>query len=124
MRPYSKDLRERVVKACDEGMQSRKEIAERFSVSTGWIRKLLRQRRETGSIAAKPHGGGHPPAFDSSGCQRLVKEVKRDPDATLDELRERCGVSCSIQAVSTTLLKLGITRKKRRSGPVSRSAKT
>ena len=73
-------------------------------------RELLRQRRETGSIAPKPHGGGHPPAFDSHTSQSLAKEVDEDPDATLDELRERCGGSRSIQAVSTTVLKLGLTR--------------
>lgn len=113
MKAYSEDLRKRVVKACDEGRQSRQEIAERFSVSTRWMRKLLQQRNETGSIAPKPHGGGHPPAFDSSMSQRLKKEVNKDPDATLEELCERCGASCSVQAVSTTLIKLGITRKKR-----------
>jgi transposase len=124
MKAYSEDLRERVVKACDAGTQSRQEIAERFAVCTRWIRKLLRQRRETGSIAAKPHGGGHPPAFDSHTSQRLAKEVDEDSDATLDELRERCGVFCSIQAVSTTLLKLGLTRKKRPYAPASRTART
>lgn len=113
MKAYSEDLRERVVKACDEGRLSRQDVAERFSVSTRWIRKLLQQRRQTGSIAPKPHGGGHPPAFDSAMIQRLKEEVTKDPDATLEELRERCGVSCSVQAVSTTLIKLGITRKKR-----------
>lgn len=106
------DLRERVVRACDEGAGTHEEIAERFGVGVWWIWKLLRQRRETGSIAPKPHGGGHPPAFSAGQLARLRKEVERDPAATLAELRARCGVRCSIQAVSTTLKNLGYTRKK------------
>ena len=61
MKAYSTDLRERVVAACDAGDATREQIAARFSVSVPWIRKLLRQRRETGSIEPKPRGGGRPP---------------------------------------------------------------
>ena len=41
MRPYSTDLRERVVAACDAGDATREQIAARFSVSISWIRKLV-----------------------------------------------------------------------------------
>src|SRR5947209_19475218 len=58
MRTYSQDLRERVVRACDEGRGTRQQIADLFGVSTAWIRRLLQRRRETGSFAAKPHAGG------------------------------------------------------------------
>lgn len=51
MRPYSMDLRKRVVAACDARDGSRETIAQRFGVSTAWIRRLLQRRRETGSIA-------------------------------------------------------------------------
>src|SRR4051794_13006103 len=65
------DLRERVVAACDEGLDTRAEVAERFSVSESWIRRLLQRQRETGSIAPKPRGGGQPPAFDAERAERL-----------------------------------------------------
>ena len=58
MKAYSIDLRERVVAACDADDATREQVAARFSVSVPWIRKLMRRRRETGSIAPKPHGGG------------------------------------------------------------------
>jgi transposase len=64
MRPYSTDLRERVVAACDAGGATREQIAGRFSVSVAWIRRLLQRRRQTGSIEPKPRGGGRGPAFD------------------------------------------------------------
>jgi transposase len=110
------DLRGRVVAACDEGVDAREEIAERFSVSVSWIRDLLRRRRETGSIAPRPRGGGRPPAFDAAAAERLRRAVREDDDATLAELAEAAGVSCCASAVHRALARLGITRKKSRGG--------
>ena len=122
MRAYSMDLRERVVAACDEGTDTRAEIAERFSVSESWIRRLLQRRRETGTIAPKPHGGGREPAFDPEAAARLRAAVAADPDATLVELAVAAGVACSTSATDRALRRLAITRKKSRSAPPSRIA--
>lgn len=120
MAAYSMDLRQRVVTACD----ARDEIARRFSVSTSWIRKLLKQRRDTGSIAPKPHGGGRKSAYDDSGDQRLRAAVEAEPDASLEELREAGGVPCSVAATCRALKRLGLPRKKSRRTPPSRPART
>jgi transposase len=120
MKAYSMDLRERVVAACDDGVDTREEIAERFGVSVSWIRDLLKRRRETGSIAPRPRGGGRPPAFDAEAEQRLRRAVREDDDATLVELAEAAGVSCCPSAVHRALVRLGITRKKSRGGRPSR----
>ena len=117
MKTYSMDLRERVIAACDEGTDTRAEIAERFSVSESWIRRLLQRRRETGSIAPKPRGGGQPPAFDAEAAERLRQAVAADPDATLVELAAAAGVACGTSATDRALRRLGITRKKSRSAP-------
>lgn len=124
MQTYSMDLRQRVVAACDEGLETRVEIAERFSVSESWIRRLLQRRRESGSIAPKPHGGGQPPAFDTQAAQRLRRAVAATPDATLKELAQASRVACSLSAVDRALRRLGITRKKSRFGPPSRTGRT
>src|SRR5689334_3008922 len=116
MSPYSMDLRERVVAACDAGGLTREQIATRFSVSVAWIRKLLRQRRETGSIAPRPRGGGRAPAFDAEADRRLREAVRADDDATLAELARAAGVACCPSAVHRALKRLGITRKKSRGG--------
>jgi transposase len=121
MAAFSMDLRERVVAACDEGFDTRAEVAERFRVSESWIRRLLQRRRETGSIAPKPRGGGQPPAFDARGADRLREAVAADPDATLKDLAGASGVACSTSAVDRALKRLGITRKKSRSAPPSRT---
>jgi transposase len=122
MRPYSTDLRERVVAACDAGDATREQVAARFSVSVAWIRKLIRQRRETGSIEPRPRGGGHPPAFDAEAELRLRQAVRDDDDATLEELAGAAGVACGPSAVHRALKRLGITRKKSRGGRPSRTA--
>jgi transposase len=124
MKAYSTDLRERVVAACDAGNATREQIAIRFSVSVAWIRKLIRQRRETGSIAPRPRGGGRAPAFDDEATRRLRDAVRADDDSTLEELARAAGVSCCPSAVHRALARLGITRKKSRGGRPSRTATT
>ncbi|MGE5756178.1 MAG: IS630 family transposase [Planctomycetaceae bacterium] len=113
MRPYSLDLRERVAAAVDHAEGSLRQIARRFRVSLSFVVRLLRRRHQTDSLDPKPHGGGHPPALDSAGLERLRDLVKKQPDATLDELRQRVGVACSRMALWRALRKLKITRKKK-----------
>ena len=123
MRAYSTDLRERVVAACDARDGTRNQIAARFSVSVAWVRKLIRQRRETGSIAPKPRRDGRAPAFDAEAAGRLRAAVRADADATPEELARDAGVRCCASAVHRALARLGITRKKSRGGPPSRTAR-
>ena len=123
MRTYSLDLRERVVRAVDRGEETQQQIAERFGVGTTWIKKLLRQRRETGSIVPKPHGGGMPAKFRGKALERLKKALAARPDATLEELRDRTGVKASIMAVSRALARLKARRKKSRSGQRSKTGR-
>jgi transposase len=124
MKTYSMDLRERVVAACDEGGATREQIAARFSVSISWIRDLLRRRRETGSVAPRPRGGGRVPAFDRAATARLRAALRADDDATLAELAEAAGVACAASTVHRALKQMGITRKKSRGGRPSKIAPT
>ena len=124
MRAYSTDLRQRVVAACDARDGTREQIAVRFSVSVAWIRKLVRRRRETGSIEPRPRGGGRAPAFDAEAGRRLREAVRADADATLQELAHAAGVACCPSAVHRALARLGITRKKSRGGRPSRTARS
>jgi transposase len=112
MKAYSTDLRQRIVAARDARDGTRAQIAARFCVSDSFVRKLLRQRRDTGSIEPRPHGGGRQPAFDDEGSARLREAVRDDDDATLAELAEAAGVACSEAATCRALARLGISRKK------------
>ena len=125
MKAYSLDLRQRVLAACDLGELTQAEVAQQFQASRQWLVKLLGRRRETGSIAALPHGGGRQPKFTGQDQEALRALVIADPDATLDELLERSGVEASIMAVHRALVRLGCRRKnKSRSGPPSRTGRT
>ncbi len=121
---YSMDLRERVVQACDEKRGSREHIAKLYGVSTAWIRRLLQRRRERGTITPKPHGGGRPPKLAGRKLERLKELVEQQPDATLSELRDRCGVEASIMAIHRALQRLESRLKKSRSTPVSKTGRT
>src|SRR5215210_5437156 len=109
MKPYPMDLRERVVAACDARDGTREQIAARFSVSVSWVRDLLKRRRDTGSIAPEPHGGGRPPAFAGEAARRLRAAVDADDDATLAELAEAAGVARVPSAVHRALVRRAIT---------------
>ena len=123
MKTYSMDLRERVVRAYDEKIGTQQDIARLFKVSVPWIKKLLRQRRQTGSLAPRPHGGGWTPKFSGEALEQLKARVDRDPDATLRELLEQSGVDASIMAVHRALERLGCRRKKSHSAPPSKTGR-
>jgi transposase len=123
MKAYSTDLRRRVAAAYDDREGTQERVAARFAVSLSWVRKLLRQRRATGSIEPRPHGGGHPPAFDAAAEAKLRQAVRDDSDATLQELGRLAGVAYGASAVYRALDRPGITRKKSRGGQPSRTAR-
>lgn len=114
MKPYSMDLRQRVIAAYDNGAGTQEELAATFCVSVRWIQQVLRRRRETGSIASKAHSGGRSAKIAGESAVRLQQAVAETPDATLAELRAKCGVAGSIMCVFRALARLKITRKKSR----------
>ena len=89
MRPLSNDLRQRILDAVDNHEGTQRELAERFAVNPSTITRLLQLRRQTGSAAPRPHGGGKPPTLDPERLERLRQLVAEDPDATLEQYRQR-----------------------------------
>jgi transposase len=118
--PYSDDLRDRVLAAYDRGMKTKK-IAEVFQVSPAWARRIRQCRRETGRVRPLPTGGKRVQKIDPV---LLAELVRRQPDATLKELREQLGVKCALSSVWNALDKLRLSFKKSRSTPRSRTAPT
>jgi putative transposase len=66
MRAYSLDLRTRIVEAVDKQVGAQGEIAARFGVSRSTGKELLGRRRETGTLAPKPQGGGNRPKVNEA----------------------------------------------------------
>jgi transposase len=121
MKPYSEDLRWRVVAAVADGLP-RAEVALRFAVSVPTITRWLRLERETGGLAPKPVPG--PPAVKMDALVECLPErLAERADATLAEQcawwRAASGVGVSTATMSRALTRLGWTRKKRRWPPAS-----
>jgi transposase len=124
MAAYSLDLRERIVDALERGLGTRSEVATLFGVHESFVYKLLRQKRQRGDLAPLPHGGGADAKLNEDQLLLLADLVAKDPDATLEQLRERIKkqirVEVSVPTVWRALDALGLSRKKvravRRSG--------
>jgi transposase len=86
-RPYSDDLRERIV-ASVEGGSSRRGAAEVFGVSPSCAVKLLQRWHRTGSVRPAPLGAPKRSKLDPV-ADWLLALVKAEPDLTLEEIRTR-----------------------------------
>ena len=125
---YSQDLRERVLAAVDGGMAVA-EAAALFRVSVSYIYKVRLRRRRTGETRARPQPQRcHLARKLAVHHEAISAEVAARPDLTLAELRawlsEEHGVTTSVGGLWNTLERLGLTLKKRRGMPPSRSALT
>jgi transposase len=122
VRPYSLDLRERVVAAVAGG-QSCRAVAETFGVSVASAVKWSQRFRKTGSAAAKPMGGKRPVLLAGQRAFILAR-IDQVPNISLralaTELEDR-GVAVSYGAVWTFVHREGLSFKKkrasRRAGP-------
>lgn len=118
MKTYSLDLRQRLVDAVDDGIDTYREIAEQFGVHESYIYKLLRQRRNLGHIAPLPHGGGAPLKLHDKALNTLTGLVEQEPDLTLDELRlqlrKKIKINVSVSTIWYGLEKRDWSVKKRR----------
>lgn len=99
----SLDLRQRILAAYDAAEGTREEMARRFRVSLGLVKKLLQQRRRTGDIAPRHRFSGRKPMMVASHRQHLRTLLARKNDLTLHELRAATGLPCSLQAIHVVL---------------------
>src|ERR671915_2259626 len=86
MKPYSKDLRLRVLAAVDSG-KPREEVAETFSVSMPTIKRWIKRRRETGDVKPEPIPG-RPARKGAMLKEWLPEHLEANDDLTLQEHRE------------------------------------
>jgi transposase len=119
MKTYPIELRRRVLDVVENKLGTQGQIARIFGVSSIWIRKLLQQKRQTGSLEPSPRTQGRKPAFQGVHLSELHDFVRRHPDATLEEIQEHFSgrVDCSVVAIHQTLKRLGWRYKKKRYEP-------
>jgi transposase len=117
---YSRDLRERVLLACERGRLSRAKIAALFQVAESTVYRWLQTWRREGRREAKPHAGGPAPRLDQAALEKLATIVAEANDLSLAEyaakLLERAGVAASGPSVCRALQKLGLPRNKDAAG--------
>lgn len=116
VRPYSLDLRERVVKAVRSGRSCRA-VAETFGVSVSSVVKWSQRHRTTGSAAPKPMGGKRPVLL--AGQRAFILErIEQVPEISLRalaaELQKR-GIVVSYGAIWSFMHREGLSFKKNRS---------
>ena len=115
MKAYSKDLRLRVLDAVDQGVP-RAEVVRVFQVSLPTLKRWLRRRRETGSLAPSPRLG--PPAVKMAALRAgLLPQLEAHPDATLEEHCRQWEREHQVQVSTATMSRVitghfGWTRKK------------
>jgi transposase len=124
MSPLSQDLRERIVAANEAGEGSYEVIAARFKVGPTVVGKLVRQKRDLGTLQSQVHLRGRKPAVSGEIKALLRKHLKQHPDATVLERREALGLKCSEKTLWQAQRALGWRFKKSRRVPQSRIAPT
>ena len=121
MKPYSLDLREKVIDAIEKGDSSVRKVAQRFGVSKNFVQRLVTQKRTQGHILPQKQGG-----LMVSPVMRYKAELmeifEQQNDATLAKycelLFERTGLWVSHNTMCRTFQRLGLPLKKKRSAPV------
>ena len=121
-KPYSRDLRMRVVEAV-EGGASRREVAERYGISPSVVVIWMQHWSDTGTIEAKRSGGSVSPL--DQHVHFLLALIAERPDMTLDEIvaaMSRVGIEGSRTAVWRFFERHGISFKKKLCMRPNRSA--
>jgi transposase len=117
MKAYSLDLRTRVVEAMDRRIGTQAEVGQLFGVSCTFMKKLLRQRRETGSFAPQLHSGGQGAKVTEEQREQVRAYVLRaQNDATVSEVHayvvNTLQLSVSRATIGRVLQALDLPRKK------------
>ena len=112
MKPYSDDLRQRIIETIQAKEFSQAAIAERFSVSKSFVEKLWQRFRATGSYQAKTEYA-RGPARALKNDEAVIRElVGKQPDATLDELCEAVAEATNKPRVTTATMCVELQRLK------------
>ncbi len=124
-RPYSLDLRERVVAAVEKSGMSRRRAAAQFGVGISTVINWMRRLRQTGSVAPGKMGGHKPKAIAGEHRAWLLQRAK-DRDFTLRglvaELAER-GLRVDYRSVWNFVHAEKLSFKKKRRGQRTRSSR-
>src|SRR5438309_5144945 len=112
MAPYSMDLRKRVARAWDGGLDA-DTVAAKYDVSRAWVHRLIQRRRETGSLAPRQQAKFRSRVLAGQE-HRLAALITARPDITLAELRDAMPTTAALSTLWLEIDRLGLTVKKNR----------
>ncbi len=114
MKPYSEDLRRRIVKALQEGGISKSAAARLFDVSLSSVKRYA-QIASRGASLEPRRGGGRPPKVDQTTQKLLEEDVQKHPAASISErrhfLEQLTGKALSDSTIRRVLKRLGFSQK-------------
>jgi len=117
MSAYSLDLRHKILSAWQNKENTQRGLAKRFKVSLSFVRDFLRRYRETKEIAARPQGGDRRSKIKGENEELVKTIIKKQNDIYLreikDNLQESNGIKVSVSALSRTVKRLELGRKKK-----------
>jgi transposase len=121
---YSMDFRRSVARSYDQ-LGSSLEVAKRHHCSESWVRRLIQQRRERGTLQPLTTARHDDQRSYNDDDERKIRElIKNKPDATLAEVVQAIGKPAHPGTVSRTLTRLNLPRKKSRRTPPSKTDRT
>ena len=82
-RPYSNDLRRKILEAYGRGGVSLAGLAEQFGVSYGYTKKLRKQQLRSGRMERVPQRHGGRRRATAKVQARLREMIRQQPDLTL-----------------------------------------
>ena len=94
-----------------------KKVAKIYSVSSNSVYRLVRQMKETGSVELKTSSRGRKPSLTPENIEDIKRVIEEQPDITIREIREKLNLPVSDETVRTTVVKMGLRYKKKRSTP-------
>ncbi|BAZ33695.1 transposase and inactivated derivatives-like protein (plasmid) [Cylindrospermum sp. NIES-4074] len=116
MKEYSLDFRQKIFDTYLSGGISQRQLAKRFGVSLSFVEKLLKQYRETESVAPKVRTKQTPLKLNFEQLNIIQEIVEAKNDATLSEIRsqfqEKTGITIGISTVDRMLRRMKISLKK------------
>jgi len=106
------EARELLVKGYEKDHDA-KGIARAYSVSERTEYRIVKQKRETGSVAVRTSQRGRKPVLTAGDKEKIRQCVNEKPDSTVNEIREKLGVTASYSTVERAIKEMGYTLKKK-----------
>ena len=106
MKPYSNDLRQKIVDTYLKEQGSIREIAKRFQVSSSFVQKLIKNYHQTGTVDPKPHRGGKSPKLNSQQIDLVRELIEQHSNATLQELCDLLENQTGVRISRTTMSRI------------------